>query len=402
VTAVVTPLAAAPVADVLTDLFVVLLAAKLGDELFRRLGQPTIVGEILAGVLVGPSVLGLVEPGEVLEVFAEMGVVFLLFWVGLETRLSDLRAVGAVALTAGVLGVVLPLAAGVGLGVVLDETFATSLFIGAALVATSVGITAAVLIDLGVLDRRASRTILGAAIIDDILAMVLLAVAAGIAADGGVDIASILTVVVLAVAFVGFVGLGGTRLLAARPRMLHAPRFSESPLLPAVIVCLGLAALAAQIGLAAIIGAFLAGMIVAETKDQHPIEEEVAPLYAFFPPFFFAFIGTEIDLSVFTSADTLVLLVAITVLAAATKFAGAWLGARRLGAADAAVVGVGMVPRGEVGIIVAGIGRTIGVIDDELFGVIVAMSVLTTLLVPPVLRTLVRRDARASGSRTTR
>jgi Kef-type K+ transport system membrane component KefB len=387
------PLAAAPVAAVLTDLFVVLLAAKLGDELFRRLGQPTIVGEILAGAVVGPSVLGVVQPGEVLEVFAEMGVVFLLFWVGLETRLSDLRAVGAVAVTAGVLGVVLPLAAGVALGLALGETTATSLFIGAALVATSVGTTAAVLIELDALDRRASRTILGAAIIDDILAMVLLAVAAGIAAEGGVDIGSILTVVALALAFVAFVGLGGTRLLAARPRMLHAPRFSESPLLPAVIVCLGLAAFAAQIGLAAIIGAFLAGMVVAETKEQHPIEEEVAPLYAFFPPFFFAFIGTEIDLTVFTSADTLALLAAITIVAAVTKFAGAWLGARRLGARDAAFVGVGMVPRGEVGIIVAGIGRTLGVIDDELFGVIVGMSVVTTLFVPPLLRTLVRRES---------
>jgi Kef-type K+ transport system membrane component KefB len=165
-----------------------------------------------------------------------------------------------------------------------------------------------------------------------------------------------------------------------------------------VIVCLGLAAFAAQIGLAAIIGAFLAGMVVAETKEQHPIEEEVAPLYAFFPPFFFAFIGTEIDLSVFTGADTLALLAAITAVAAVTKFAGAWLGARRLGARDAAFVGVGMVPRGEVGIIVAGIGRTLGVIDDELFGVIVAMSVVTTLLVPPVLRALVRREAERPGA----
>jgi Kef-type K+ transport system membrane component KefB len=131
-------------------------------------------------------------------------------------------------------------------------------------------------------------------------------------------------------------------------------------------------------------------MVVAETKEQHPIEEEVAPLYAFFPPFFFAFIGTEIDLSVFAGADTLGLLVAITAVAVASKFAGAWLGARPLGGRDAAFVGVGMVPRGEVGIIVAGIGRTLDVIDGELFAVIVAMSVLTTVLVPPLLRGLVR------------
>ncbi|MGH2840836.1 MAG: cation:proton antiporter, partial [Solirubrobacteraceae bacterium] len=288
--------ASSGIADVLTDLFVVLLAAKLGDELFRRARQPTIVGEILAGLLVGPAVLGLVEPSEVLEVFAELGVVFLLFWVGLETRLSDLREVGPTALSVGVLGVAVPFAAGVGLGSALGESTATSLFLGAALVATSVGITSAVLIELGVLERRTSRTILGAAIVDDILALLLVAVAAGVAAEGGVDVGSIAVTVGVALAFVGFVALGGTKLLQTRPALLHAPRFSESPLLPAVIICLGLAAFAAQIGLAAIIGAFLAGMVIAETRDQHPIEAEIAPLYAFFPPFFFAFIGLQVSL----------------------------------------------------------------------------------------------------------
>lgn len=383
------PLAASSdLAAVLTDLFVVLLAAKLGDELFRRMRQPTIVGEILAGVLIGPAVFGLVEPGEVLEVFAELGVVFLLFWVGLETRLSDLREVGGTAMTVGLLGVAIPFGAGVALGAALGESTATSLFIGAALTATSVGITSAVLIELGVLERRTSRTILGAAIVDDILALLLVAVAAGVAAEGGVDIGAIAVTAAVALAFVAFVGLGGTKLLQARPALLHAPRFSESPLLPAVIVCLGLAAFASQIGLAAIIGAFLAGMVVAETRDQHPIEEEVAPLYAFFPPFFFAFIGLEVSLAALGNLDTLLLLAGVTALAVVTKFAGAYLGARGMGRRDAAFVGVGMVPRGEVGIIVAGIGNATGTIDAELFAVIVAMSVLTTLLVPPLLRRL--------------
>ena len=153
-----------------------------------------------------------------------------------------------------------------------------------------------------------------------------------------------------------------------------------------MILCLGLAAFSAQIGLAAIIGAFLAGMIVAETREQHPIEDEIAPLYAFFPPFFFAFIGLQVELDAFTDPGTLALLAATTVLAAATKFAGAWLGARSLGSRAATVVGVGMVPRGEVGIIVAGIGAASGVVDAELFAVIVGMSILTTLAVPPILR----------------
>jgi len=389
------PLAAADVADILTDLFVVLLAAKVGDEVFKRIGQPSIVGEILAGVLIGPSVLGLVEPGEVLEVFAELGVVFLLFWVGLETRISDIREVGRTALLVGVLGVALPFAGGLGLGAGLGEDAGTTVFLGAALVATSVGITSAVLIDLGVLGSRPSRTILGAAVIDDILAMIVLAVAVGIAGGEGTgapqvgnEVTSIVVVAALAAAFVAFFALGGTRVMQRWPRLLKEPRFSESPLLPAVIVCLGLAAFAAQIGLAAIIGAFLAGMMVAETKEQHPIEDEVAPLYAFFPPFFFAFIGLELDLGQLADAETLGLLALVTAVAAVTKLAGAWLGARSMGGREALFVGVGMVPRGEVGIIVAGIGQAAGVIDAQLFAVIVGMSVATTLLAPPLLRSL--------------
>jgi Kef-type K+ transport system membrane component KefB len=390
------PLAASEVPDLLTDLFVVLLAAKLGDELFKRLGQPSIVGEILAGVLIGPTAIGLVEPSEVLEIFAELGVVFLLFWVGLETRLSDIRAVGRSAALVGVLGVALPLGGGLGIGAVLGEDAGTSVFLGAALVATSVGITSAVLIDLGVLGSRPGRTILGAAVIDDILAMIVLAVAVGIAGGEGSgapqignEVTSILVVALLACTFVAFFALGGTTLLQRRPQLLHKPRFSESPLLPAVIVCLGLAAFASQIGLAAIIGAFLAGMMVAETKEQHPIEDEIAPLYAFFPPFFFAFIGLELELGELADGETIALLLLVTAVAAITKLIGAWLGARSMGRRDALFVGIGMVPRGEVGIIVAGIGQAAGVIDAQLFAVIVGMSVFTTLIVPPLLRALV-------------
>ncbi|HEX2162063.1 MAG TPA: cation:proton antiporter [Thermoleophilaceae bacterium] len=375
-----------------------LLAAKIGDEVFRRIGQPTIVGEILAGVIVGPSLLGFVEPDAVLEVFAELGVVFLLFWVGLETKVSELREVGKTALLVGILGVVLPLAGGVGLGLGRGDDAATAVFLGAALVATSVGITSAVLIQLGVLRTRVARTILGAAIVDDVLALIILSVAVGLAAEGGVDVTGILWVLAISLGFVGFFALGGTRVTQRWPQVFKAPRFSESPLLPAVILCLGLAAFAAQIGLAAIIGAFLAGLMVAETKEQHPVEDEVAPLYAFFPPFFFAFIGTELDLGALADPGALGLLALVTVLAIATKFGGAWLGARSLGRSEAAAVGFGMVPRGEVGIIVAGIGRTTGVIDDELFAVIVGMSILTTLLVPPVLRRLLAPAAAETAS----
>lgn len=383
------PLAATTdVAGVVTDLFLVLLAAKIGDEVFKRIGQPSIVGEILAGIIVGPSVLGFVEVGEVLEVFAELGVIFLLFWVGLETRVSEMRAVGATALSVGIAGVALPFAAGLGLGLALGESTATAVFLGAALAATSVGITSAAMMQLDMIRTRAARTVLGAAIVDDILALILVAVASGIAAEGGLAVTEVLVVAGLAVAFVAFFALGGTRLIAQRPQIFEAPRFSESPLLPAVLLCLGVAALAAQIGLAAIIGAFLAGLMVAETKEQHPIEDEVAPLYAFFPPFFFAFIGIELDLGALLDGETLALLALVTAVAAASKLAGAWIGARGMERREAWIVAVGMIPRGEVGIIVASIGAASGVVDAQLFAVVVAMSIATTVAVPPVLRRL--------------
>jgi Kef-type K+ transport system membrane component KefB len=382
------PYAAADTASVLTDLFIVLVAAKLGDEVFKRIGQPAIIGEILGGVLVGPSVLGLVEVGEVLRVFSELGVVFLLFWVGLETRISEMRAVGKVAGAVGSAGVVVPFLAGIGFGLALGESSETSVFLGAALAATSAGITSATFLDLGIARTRAARTVLGAAVVDDILALLLLSVAVGMAAEGGVDAGKIALALALAIGFVGFVALGGTRLLQSRPQLLEAPRFAESPLLPAVILCLGLAAFAANIGLAALIGAFLAGMIVAETKDQSSIEEEVRPLYAFFPPFFFAFIGIELDLGALFNGHALWLLAAITAIAAVTKFVPAYLAARPLSRQEALIVGVGMVPRGEVGIVVASIGAAEGVVDAELFAVVVGMAVLTTLVAPFALRRL--------------
>ena len=369
-------------------LFVVLLAAKIGEEASRRAGQPPILGEILAGVLIGPSAAGLVEPDEVLEVFSELGVVFLLFVVGLETRLSDMRAVGGRALSVGLLGVVLPFLGGFGIGEVLGESLETSLFIGAALMATSAGITSAVLLDLGMGDRAAARTILGAAVVDDVLALVLLSVVVGLAGEDGVSITGVAVLLLGAVAFIGIVAVAGSRLLGRYPGALQSPRFSDTGLLPAVLLCLGLAALAGEIGLAAIIGAFLAGMVVAETRGHSEVEEEIKPLYAFFPPFFFAFIGLQVDLSALADAGTLALLAAVTAVAVATKLAGSWLGTRGMARRDRAIVSFGMVPRGEVGIIVAGIGSAAGVIDAELFAVIVGMAVLTTVMAPPVLRRL--------------
>jgi Kef-type K+ transport system membrane component KefB len=386
------------VAEILAQLFVILLAAKLGDELFKRIGQPPVVGEILAGVIVGPAVLGWYEINAETTLFAEIGVVLLLFQVGVETRLHELLRVGVTALAVGALGVILPFAGGFLAAELAGGDLAQAIFLAAALTATSVGITSNVLRDLGALGTRSGRIILGAAVIDDVLAIMILSVASGVAANS-FTIESVLVLLVVAAAFIGVVVIGGTRILRRRRSLLTDPKFAETPFLPGMIVMLGLAALAAFIGLAAIIGAFLAGMVVGESNERRALEAEVAPVAAFFTPFFFGFIGAQIDLAGLANVEAVLLLLGITGLAIATKFAGAFLGGIREGIARATLIGWGMVPRGEVGIVVAGLGLQQGAIAAEMYTVVVGMAILTTLVVPPLLPALVRRAERA-GSRT--
>ena len=381
-------------AGVLFQLFWMLLAAKIGDEVFKRIGQPAVIGEILGGVVVGPAVLGVYDVNAETQLFAEIGVVLLLFQVGVETRLHDLLRVGGTAASVGALGVVLPFLGGYALGSVLGYPPEVSVFLAAALVATSVGITSGVLSSLGALGTTSGRVILGAAVIDDVLAMLILAIATGLAA-GGVGLDRIATLIGLAVAFIAIVVVGGTRTLRRRRSLLTDPEFARTPFLPGMIVMLGLAALAAAIGLAAIIGAFLAGMVAGESSEKHALEEEVAPLAAFFTPFFFGSIGAQVDLAGLADGGVLALLLAVTALAIATKFVGALLGAARLGWDRALLVGAGMVPRGEVGIVVAGLGLQVGAIQGPVYSIVVGMAIVTTLIIPPFLPALVRR---AEGS----
>jgi Kef-type K+ transport system membrane component KefB len=375
--------------EVLLQLFALLFAAKVGDEVFKRLGQPTLIGEILAGIVVGPAFLGWYEVNEATGLFAEIGVVLLLFRVGIETRLADLLRVGLPAGAVGLLGVLLPFGGGVVVGLLFGYPAEVTMFIAAAMVATSVGVTSRVFGALRAVATRSGRVILGAAIIDDILAMIILAVATGMAA-GGVNVGRISLLVVVAVAFVAIVVVAGTGILRRRPALLTVPAFAETPFLPGMIIMLGLAALSAAIGLAAIIGAFLAGMVVGESSERRALEEEVAPVAAFFTPFFFGAIGAQIDLDGLADPTALGLLVAVTAVAVGTKFLGSSIGAIGMGMRRRVLIGWGMVPRGEVGIVVAGLGLQMGVVDGSIYSVVVGMAVITTLIVPPALPALVR------------
>jgi len=376
---------------ILLEIFIIFVAAQAGGEAARLIRLPNVVGEIVAGCLIGPSVLGWITPSEPLEVLSEIGVVLLLFSVGLETRVEDLKRVGGSAFAVGVLGVIIPFACGTLWAHSLGPDWPRSLFIAAAFVATSAGITARVLKQLGVLQRAESRVILGAAVIDDILAMLLLGVVSSLQAGGQMRVGSLAIVLVEAIGFVLAIGWVGTRVMRRSSAWLERPSDPLSPLALVLAMCLGLAWLATNFGLAAIIGAFLAGMIASETRQHAQLEMQTRPLLVLLTPFFFVLTGAKVELRQLAGSESLLLLAVATVLAVLTKLAGGWLGALKLGPRAALHVGVGMIPRGEVGVVIAALGLAAGVFNNQIYSVIVAMSLLTSVIAPPILAVLLKR-----------
>lgn len=242
--------------EVLVGLLVAFVAALVGGDIAQRLRVPTVVGQIVAGVLVGSSVLNWLKISAPLELLSELGAILLLFSVGLETNIKDLRKVGKSAFMVGVLGVVVPFALGASWAYASGYASAKAMFIAAAFVATSAGITAKVLQELGALDRKEARIIMGAAVIDDVLAMLLLAVVTALQSGAGIDVVNLLKVLGVAVGFVSVAVILGTYVMRRSSGLLDAPLDAESPLLVSFALCLGLAVASAYVGLAAIIGAF--------------------------------------------------------------------------------------------------------------------------------------------------
>ncbi len=377
--------------EIMLGLFVLFIGAKVGEEVARRLGQPAVVGELLGGFLVGPGALGLVVPGETAFVLAEIGVVILLFSVGLEVRLDDLLAVGKPAVLTALIAMVLPIAAGVAISLIGGEVLATAVFVGLALAATSIGITSRVLAEMGVLDRTFARVVLGAAVIDDVLALILIGLVSGFAAG---DVSG--STVLVAVAAVGLVVLGfaaARRARGLKREVFTWPLFADTPLVPAFILMFGVALVSAGIGLAAIIGAFVAGLIVAETEAQDELEQEMRPLGQIFTPFFFAVTGAQVDLSALLDPAVAVLALVLTAAGIVTKAAGGLLGARSIGRWGSTAVGFGMVPRGEVGIVVANLGLAAALLSGALFSAVLVAVVLTTVVAPYLLAWVIPRAA---------
>lgn len=381
-------------AELLFGLALVWVTAKLAGEGMERLGQTAVLGELLAGVIIGPGVLGLVKPSEILTVLAELGVIILLFEIGLESDLSELLRAGVQSTVVALVGIACPFVAGYALATASGQTPVTAIFLGATLTATSVGITARVLADLGRLQDLAAKVVLGAAVLDDILGLVILAVVTGIAQTGTVSVGAVVAILAKALVFLVLAIVLGIRFAPTLLAWVGQMRVRGSLIVASLVFCVLLAALSESIGLATIIGAFAAGLILAKTERRANIEDTLRPVSDILVPVFFVTVGMKVDpgaLNPFGPQGWTGLAVTglLTVVAVVSKLA-AGLGVYRQGVRRWPV-GVGMVPRGEVGLIFAGIGLDAKVIDANLYAAVVAMVMVSTFIVPPWLKALYAR-----------
>ncbi len=376
--------------QLLFTMLVVFAGAKLMGELAELVGQSQVVGEILAGIVLGPAVLGIVQPTAVLSALAELGAMFLLFRIGLEVEAEDLLRTGKTAVMVAMLGVFVPFLTGYAMMQLWGRTTVEALFLGAAMVATSVGITAQVLAGLGVLQSVASRTIMAAAVIDDVLGLIVLAVVSSLA-KGDFRPLDLALTAFMAIGFtVVVVFYGSVTMQKVKAWVENFLRSKEADFNLAMVMLLGMGLLSLQAGVAAIIGAFLAGMALSGTVN-HRVHELTSGLSEFLVPFFMVGIGLYFRPESIGSPEALVMVGVVAVAAVVSKMAGCGLGAWSLGRVEMLRVGAGMVPRGEVGMVVAQIGMGLGAVPDMLYGVVVSMSLLTTMVAPPLLKLAYRK-----------
>jgi len=365
--------------------FIIFASAKVLGELCVRLKMPPIIGELMAGVLLGNYVLGIIDSSnDILMSFAEIGVIFLMFYVGLEIRVKDLFAVGWTAVLVGIMGVVIPLVMGFFTMFFLGYQLVESLFVATAILATSVGISIKVLQDLGLIRHKVAYIVLGAAVLDDILALICLALVKGLARKE-FHVLEFSLLIVESVAFIGFLTFWGPKLAKKTKKWIERLNIPEGPFVLSVILCLGFAVLADIIGLAAIIGAFMAGVVIDELAGVYELENKVKYINEFLLPFFFVMMGAHLDPSAFLKPHLLFLILLVTLIAALSKLIGAWLACWNRKWRVRLQTGVCMIPRGEVGIIIALIGLTLHTISQDMYTVVISMSLLTTVITPPLI-----------------
>ena len=376
---------------ILGNLLIIIIVARLAAELAERIKIPAVLGEIIAGIIIGPSALGLIDPIKNLDVanmvllLGEIGVILLLFQVGLEMDLGEMAKVGKPALLVALIGVLVPFAAGFGVASAFGESGEISLFIGAALTATSVGITARVLGDLRALALRESRIVLGAAVADDVLGLIILTVVVKVVTEGSISASVVFETIGLALGFLVITGLLAIYVIPkAFTRIDRVAKSSTTIVAVSFALMLAFSLLANQAKLAFIIGAFMAGLAVGRSQQHERIAEGLNPLGHIFIPVFFASIGINADLDAMFQPSVLALATVLTVVAIFGKLIAGFGIGRSPG--DKLLIGIGMTPRGEVGLIFASIGLSKGILDDELYGALLLMVLVTTLITPPLLR----------------
>lgn len=419
--------------QLLIALVVLFALARVGSALVSRFGLPGLIGEIVIGIIIANlafdgfnlmEMLGLRLPDPMVDIndsgstnyqivytFAELGVIFLLFTVGLETKVKDLMDSGRAALFCAVLGVIIPFIFGFILVMTLgDGHMNHALFLAAAMVATSVGITARIIKDMHLMDTKEARIIIAAAVIDDILGMIVLAIVQGMVQSGELSIVEIAKITIQAVVFVlAIIAVCKWVVPKVYDYFDNRRKVKESQgkvpasanmLVLAIIVCLAMSAFAEWIGLAAIIGAFLAGMLFADHAWEWDLEHKIDSITSFLLPFFFLNVGMQVNIFSLSNGSVALLAVVAIVLALISKYIGCGIGAkigdRAIDRQSFNIIGVGMMPRGEVGIIIATIGLGIVVngeraMSEELYTVVVLMSVITTIIAPPILAKLFRK-----------
>jgi Kef-type K+ transport system membrane component KefB len=378
--------------QLLLQLFAIFVTAKAVGEIFERMNLPSVLGEILAGAVFGPYALGWIPASSTVHSVAELGAIFVLFSAGLETSPGELIRIGGKSVRVAVAGVIVPFILGFAYMKLRGDHNSEAIFIGAAMVATSVGITARVFADLRLLGTETAKIILGAAVFDDILGMVMLALVGGLA-SGSVNWLHLSVLMGEAAAFALFMMFIAPRIVRRiEPGFIHLSMQNAS-LVVALAICLLLSWLAAKIGMAAIIGAFFAGLVFADYAPEWDLFPRVAGITEFLAPFFFFTIGSRLNLSVFRGS-LLVDAAVISVLAIVSKLVGCGLPLIGQGWRPVLQVGAGMMPRGEVALIVALVGLQSRIVSQSAYAIVVLMTAVTTVLAPPILRYLFRDEIR--------
>jgi Kef-type K+ transport system membrane component KefB len=383
--------------QLLLDLFAIFVAAKIIGELFERLSLPAVLGEILSGAVLGPYALKVIQPSGSIESIAEIGAIFVLFSAGLETSPKDLIGVGRQSMMVALGGVIVPFVLGFAYMAVRGTSSTESVFVGAAMVATSVGITARVLADLGVLHAQNAKIILGAAVFDDILGMLLLAFVTGFGSGHGVQWLHISVVAAEATAFAMFMIFIAPYIVRRMQPRVEQLSTRDAPLIIALLLCLFLSWLSIQIGMAAIIGAFFAGLMFADYAPEWDLLPRVEGITQFLAPYFFFAIGARLDVGLITT-NVLLAAAILSFLAIVSKVIGCGLPLWNQGWHTSLSVGIGMMPRGEVALIVALVGLNTKILSQATYAIVVLMTAVTTVLAPPILRYVFREEVRGVSS----